>query len=60
MTDRGRPVARIIPAGIPDHIAEPLARGRVTWSGKPFAPPRRPVRPTEGPPFSRSVSEDRP
>jgi prevent-host-death family protein len=59
VTDRGRPVARIIPAGVPDHIAELLAQGRVTWSGKAFAPPPRPARPTEGPPFSRYVSEDR-
>lgn len=59
VTDRGRPVARIIPAGVPDHIAELLAQGRVTWSGKAFAPPRRPLRPSGDPPFSRYVSEDR-
>ncbi len=59
VTDRGRPVARIIPAGVPDHSPELLAQGRVTWSGNVFAPPRRPIRPTAGPPFSRYVSEDR-
>ncbi|CAN5478849.1 MAG: type II toxin-antitoxin system Phd/YefM family antitoxin [Actinomycetota bacterium] len=39
VTDRGKPVARIVPAGIPEHIARLMAQGRVIWSGKRFEPP---------------------
>ena len=39
VTDRGEPIARIIPVGIPEGIAKLMAEGRVTWSGKPFRPP---------------------
>jgi prevent-host-death family protein len=60
VTERGRPVARILPAGIPDHIAKLMAEGRVSWSGRPFRPPERLIRPRPGRPFSDYVAEDRP
>lgn len=59
VTDRGAPVARLVPAGMPEPIARLMAEGRVTWSGKAFLQPERPIRPRPGPPFSRYVSEDR-
>jgi prevent-host-death family protein len=59
VTDRGEPIARIIPVGIPEGIAKLMAEGRVTWSGKPFRPPEKLVRPRPGPPFSDYISEDR-
>lgn len=59
VTDRGVPVARVIPAGVPEHIAQLMAEGRVTWSGKKFVPPRRVPRLTPGPPLSDYIAEDR-
>lgn len=59
VTEHGRPVARIIPAGVPEDIARLMAEGRVTWSGRRFRPPKRPIRPRPGPPFSAYISEDR-
>lgn len=59
VTDRGRPVARIIPAGIPESIARMLAEGRASWSGKAFVPPAKRIRPRPGPPASQYVSEGR-
>jgi prevent-host-death family protein len=59
VTDRGEPIARIIPVGIPEGIARLMAEGRITWSGKPFRPPEKLVRPRPGPPFSDYISEDR-
>lgn len=59
VTEHGRPVARIIPAAIPQFLSKLMADGRVTWSGKPFSPPPQPVRPRPGPPFSQYISEDR-
>jgi prevent-host-death family protein len=59
VTDRGRPVARIIPVGIPEGIAKLMAEGRVTWSGKPFRPPKKLIHPRPGPPFSDYIAEDR-
>jgi len=58
VTDRGEPIARIIPVGIPEGIAKLMAEGRVTWSGKPFTPPE-PVRIAPGPPLSDYIAEDR-
>ena len=58
VTDRGEPVARIIPVGIPEGIAKLMAEGRVTWSGKPFRPPK-PVPIAPGPPLSDYIAEDR-
>jgi prevent-host-death family protein len=59
VTDRGRPVARIIPAGVAEPIARLMAEGRVTWSGKKFKPSTRLIRPRPGYPVSRYISEDR-
>ncbi len=59
VTDRGRAVARLIPAGLPDQIANLLAEGRVTWSGKKFVPPKQVPRLTSGPPLSEYIAEDR-
>lgn len=59
ITDRGEPVARLIPAGRPEPLARLMAEGRVTWSGTAFQPPGKPIRPRPGPPFSHYVSEDR-
>lgn len=59
VTDRGRPVARIVPVGIPEDLARLMAEGKVTWSGKPFRPPRRRIKLKPGPPLSDYISEDR-
>jgi len=59
VTDRGEPIARIIPTAIPDRIARLMAEGRATWSGKRFEPPDTLIRPKPGPPFSDYISEDR-
>jgi prevent-host-death family protein len=59
VTDRGRPVARIVPVGIPEHIAKLMAEGKVTWSGKPFRLPKHRLELTPGPPISDYISEDR-
>lgn len=59
VTDRGIPVARIIPAGISRELAALIAQGRVSWSGERFDPPRRPVEAKPGPALSEYISEDR-
>jgi antitoxin (DNA-binding transcriptional repressor) of toxin-antitoxin stability system len=59
VTDRGRPVARIVPVGIPERIAKLMAEGRVTWSGTPFRPPNHRLKLTPDPPISDCISEDR-
>lgn len=59
VTDRGRPVARIVPVGIPEHIAALMAEGRLTWSGKPFMPPTKVFKLKPGPPVSDYIREDR-
>lgn len=59
VTDRGVPVARMIPAGVPRQIAKLMAEGRVTWSGKKFVAPRKVPRPRTGPPLSDYIAEDR-
>jgi prevent-host-death family protein len=59
VTDRGRPVARLVPVAIPEHIARLMAEGRVTWSGKPFTPPKEVFTLKPGPPISEYVAEDR-
>ena len=58
VTARGEPIARIIPVGLPEGIAKLMAEGRVTWSGKPFRPPK-PMRIAPGPPLSDYIAEDR-
>jgi prevent-host-death family protein len=59
VTDRGEPVARIIPVGVAEPIARLMADGRITWSGNRFKPPSRLVRARQGPPVSEYISEDR-
>ncbi len=59
VTERGKPVARIIPAGVPERLARLMAEGRVTWSGQTPKAPKLlpPLKP--GPPLSQYISEDR-
>jgi prevent-host-death family protein len=59
VTDRGKPVARIIPAGIPDDLAKLIAEGKVRWSGKRVTPASRTIKLKPGPPLSDYISEDR-
>ncbi|MBA2364890.1 MAG: type II toxin-antitoxin system prevent-host-death family antitoxin [Actinobacteria bacterium] len=59
VTDRGVPVARMIPAGVPEHLANLMADGRVTWSGESFVPPRKLPPLAPGPPLSDYIAEDR-
>ncbi len=59
VTDRGVPVARMIPANVPNQIAKLMADGRVTWSGKKFVPPRKVPRLSKGPSLSDYIAEDR-
>lgn len=59
VTERGRPIARIVPVAIPEHIARLMAQGTVTWSGKPFRPPTRVFKLKPGPSLSDYISEDR-
>jgi prevent-host-death family protein len=58
VTDRGRAVARIIPAGLPEHLAKLLAEGRATWSGGRVEIRGRRPKPRGGL-VSTYVSEDR-
>jgi prevent-host-death family protein len=59
VTRRGKPVARIVPVGMPPGIAQLVESGRVQWSG------RKPQLPTpvalrgEGPSAAESVIADR-
>ncbi|MFN2388824.1 MAG: type II toxin-antitoxin system Phd/YefM family antitoxin [Actinomycetota bacterium] len=59
VTDRGVPVARMIPAGVPHQIATLMAEGRITWSGQKFVPPRKVPRLGAGPSLSEYIAEDR-
>jgi prevent-host-death family protein len=59
VTERGEPIARIVPMAIPERLARLMAEGRVSWSGRPFVPPREPFRLKPGPPLSDYVAEDR-
>ena len=59
VTERGKPIARIVPIGIPEHIAKLIAKGTVSWSGRPFRPPRERIKLTPGPSISDYISEDR-
>lgn len=59
VTDRGEPIARIIPVGVPDGIAGLLAQGRITWSGETFVPPRKAPPLAPGPPLADYIAEDR-
>jgi prevent-host-death family protein len=59
VTRRGKPVARVVPAGMPQGIAQLIADGKARWSGrKPEIP--TPVRLTgDGPLASDYVVEGR-
>ncbi len=60
VTDHGEVVARIIPAAVPENVAELLASGRATWSGKRFTAPESPVRLKRGAPtVAEAIAEDR-
>ena len=59
VTDRGETIARLIPAGIPADVAELIAQGKMTWSGRRPTLPRKPVRLGPGAPLSDYISEDR-
>lgn len=60
VTRRGRPVARVVPVGIPAGMARLVAEGTVQWSGRKPAPPRDP-KPLigDGPTAADHVSEGR-
>jgi prevent-host-death family protein len=59
VTDRGETIARIVPAGIPEHLARLIAEGKASWSGRMITVPENPVRLGPGPPLSDYISEDR-
>lgn len=59
VTDRGVPVARMIPADVHPQIAKLMAEGRLSWSGKKFVPPRKVPRLSTGPSLSDYIAEDR-
>ncbi|MDQ3974407.1 MAG: type II toxin-antitoxin system prevent-host-death family antitoxin, partial [Actinomycetota bacterium] len=52
VTDRGRPVARILPARVPEDLAVLLGEGRARWSGARFEPPEQAVELRAGPTLS--------
>ncbi len=58
VTDRGEPIARIVPAGVPDDVARLITEGRISWSGARVRP-AKPVRVATGAPLSDYVAEDR-
>ena len=59
VTEHGRPVARIVPVGIPADLERLMSDGRLTWSGRRFRPPAKAPRPKPGRPVSDYVGEDR-
>ena len=60
VTDRGEPVARLVPAGMPAHLEKLISDGSISWSGERFEAPRRPARLRPGsPPVSDAIGEDR-
>ena len=60
VTDHGELVARIIPASVPENVAQLLADGRATWSGKRFTAPDTPVTSKRGAPtVAEAIAEDR-
>jgi len=58
VTDRGEPIARIVPAGVPDDVARLITEGRITWSGGRVQP-ATPIRVAPGVPLSDYVAEER-
>ncbi|MEX2554226.1 MAG: type II toxin-antitoxin system prevent-host-death family antitoxin [Actinomycetota bacterium] len=59
VTQHGRPVARIVPVGVSEHLEQLMSDARVTWSGRRFRPPSNAPRPKPGHPVSDYVGEDR-
>ncbi|MGH2500280.1 MAG: type II toxin-antitoxin system Phd/YefM family antitoxin [Candidatus Limnocylindria bacterium] len=60
VTDRGRPVARIIPAGIPAGLERLVRTGQLSWSGrKPALPSRSLKLRGAGPSVAEMVGQDR-
>ena len=43
VTRHGRPIARLLPAGLPAGLEAMLARGDATWSGRRMQPPPTPI-----------------
>lgn len=43
VTDHGRPVARLVPPDVPEHLSQLIREGRLNWTGRRLAPSR--VRP---------------
>ena len=59
VTERGRPVARLVPVEeveIPAHIKAMIERGQVRWSGK-RPPPPNPISPRPGTPDRPTLAE---
>jgi len=59
ITDRGKEVARLVPAGVTDGLRELMERGVVKWSGTPLD--LSGITPIEitGEPLSKTVLDDR-
>lgn len=59
VTERGRPIAKIVPEGVPEGLLRLAEQGKVTRPTRPpYVPKKRiPIRP--GPPLSDYISEDR-
>jgi prevent-host-death family protein len=55
VTDRGAPVARILPIGFPPELERLIGAGIVSWSGRRASTPVAPLRPKRGPPLSDLV-----
>ena len=59
VTDHGRPVAHLIPAGLPEEVERLMIKGRVTWFGGKCTPPKSPPAPRPGKLLSSYISEER-
>jgi len=60
VTDRGEAIARIIPAGVPDGLAQLIREGRITWPSRRLSLSREPPRLRgRGPTAAEMVIEDR-
>lgn len=59
ITKRGKPVARVIPAGVPPGMARLMAEGRVRWNGVKPSPPMPHRLAGAGPTATEYVTEDR-
>jgi len=59
VTDRGVPVAHVVPAHAPPRLRQLLAERRATWSGQRPQIPANLTQPSAGPPISEYVAEDR-